>query len=664
MDTHSRATNIKIIIFFIVIGFILYAKIINGTFVFDDIHNIVENPAIWKIENAHLIWNQNATRFIPYFSFAINYAVSAAEPQTYHLFNILIHCINAFLIYLFSKLIFSSKYSYETSIRLSFFTGLIFLCHPLQTESVSYIVQRITSLSAFFYLLVIYWYSQYLATKNVHWYNLSLGAGFLAIFTKENVFVLPVALALCECLLSPAGSWKDRLRRISPFIVFVLVIPILLWFNIQQGRDLDSILSETNTILPGHYFLTQCNVIRTYIQLFFCPIGQNVDHDILINHSFFEPSVFISFVLLAAIILVAFLLRSPNRIIFFGLLWFFIHLAIESSFIPIKDVIQEHRMYLPILGSTLVTIEIINSLFHNHKVKIFILLSVVSIFSIFTLNRNTVWQSSLNLWKDSVAKSPRKVGVRQSYAEAVMHDNRLNEARQEFYNALKLDDQNYKIYNNLGLIALRKKEFSQAIDDFKRALKINKKSYETLNNLGITHFQLNDTEKAEIYFRKAHELNPYQPEPLLNLGLVYEAQNNWDQAWKSYLAAYDLRPKDERVLDVLLRTALKSHGHEDILGRAEEFLQHIRSEALLVGLGGQLATAGRKELAVKYFLQAIVLYPQKITAYREAGKVLANAGHFAQAAAMWNAALQKDPTNQELKDLLKELAVVQAQSKG
>jgi len=663
---------LTILVFFLLLSFINFGANLRSEFMIDD-HDLILNQvyvqspqlsnfyqhfipdykAQMNIENApQAVYYRPIAHILPFLQFL----VFGKESFGYHFSNLILFTFACFSLYLLLVEVSGNR-------RLAFLAATLFCLHPINGLMVNYITASVFAAQLIFLSLCLIFALR-------HQQRIFIPAALLmfvlALFCHETSLMLPAYLFLL--------AWH-RERRLSvgfkkaiPFIVIALLyISMRFYFtNIQH-----SILTKGGQypdLNVVNYFATFSKLIGWYFAKLITMQGMVIIWS--------TPLVKEGLILwltggLAAIILtILAIYRWRNNIKAVYVLWFVLGLApvtFGCLFLPATGMmIEPHWLFFASFGLFALTARLLLKIADRISLKVWLLgfAGLVAVFLVASWNNNILWKDELTFTRHWVTEAPTNKNAGFCYAAALLKQGRLVEAKKWFLQSLTNESMDWQNYNNLAEIALKENDEAGALDYFQKALMVFPKSSTVYNNIGTYYLNKKDFVRAEKSFRKAHELNPYQPEPLLNLGLVYEAQNNWDQAWKSYLAAYDLRPKDERVLDVLLRTALKSHGHEDILGRAEEFLQHIRSEALLVGLGGQLATAGRNELAVKYFLQAIVLYPQKITAYREAGKVLANAGHFAQAAAMWNAALQKDPTNQELKDLLKELAVVQAQSKG
>ena len=184
-------------------GLLLYSNTFRSSFVFDDFQAIVGNQAIRNLKDLSLIWRAFNTRFIVGLSLALNYALGQDNTLGYHLFNTLVHIFNSFWVYLLVKRTppvppSLNKEGGQRGELVAFLTALIFLTHPIQTQAVSYIWQRATSLAAFFYLGALVFYIKGRLKGSWLGYGLWLLFTVLGMFTKEIVFTLPFMIALYE----------------------------------------------------------------------------------------------------------------------------------------------------------------------------------------------------------------------------------------------------------------------------------------------------------------------------------------------------------------------------------------------------------------------------------------------------------------------------------
>lgn len=226
-----------------IVGFLIYSNALLSDFQFDDYWTIVNNHAIRNLSNPSMMWDYFQTRIITGVTFAINYFFFKLNTFSYHIINVLIHVINAFLVFTLTKIICSSPRNdnfpeSQNKYLISLIAAFIFLVHPIQTSAVTYITQRFSLLSTFFYLsTVICYLKARLNSRNV-FYVLSLIATYLAMFTKELAFTIPITLILCEVYFIQRSSFKEKVFKLVPFLVSFIIIPISIFLS---NTDLASI---------------------------------------------------------------------------------------------------------------------------------------------------------------------------------------------------------------------------------------------------------------------------------------------------------------------------------------------------------------------------------------------------------------------------------------
>ncbi|MFQ5427558.1 MAG: tetratricopeptide repeat protein [Thermodesulfobacteriota bacterium] len=605
---------------------LIYSNVMGAPFIFDDLKYIVGNAFLRDLSNFQHI---SGTRYVVFFSFALNYVAGGLGPGGYHLVNIAIHGLNSIVVYFLVRALFETpscssgagQAAHEeggagmeatgAGFWIAITTALIFAAHPLETEAVAYVSQRFASLVALFYLLSLYCYVRsrffILARKAVPGLALFVLAfilGLLAQKSKETAFTLPLLIILTEFFFFQRGAstLKDKGGLlVLPFFALFAVIPLELFS--RSGAVTEGIagklrllqLEELATLSRSDYLLTQFRVIVTYIRLLFFPLGQSGDYDYTIYKSFFTAPVFFSFIFLLIVFVLGIYLalrsartRSALGLMAgFGILWFFITISVESSIVPIKDVIFEHRVYLPSAGFFLC----ITSLYfylaergvragrsgRGHARGVLIVpLIIVLILSVLTYSRNRVWTSDMLFWSDVVSKSPQ--GARG--------------------------------YNNLGNVYFNRGNIPEAMKHYRRAITIDKEYYEAYNNLGSAYLELNQGERALELFKRALALRPDYVDAAANRALVLVTLNRPEEALRVARIALGLR-SDFSGTHGAMGMALVD------LGRVDEGIRHLQ-EALrldpasgdaLNNLGLALMRAGRFAEAVAALEKAAALRP-------------------------------------------------------
>ena len=585
------------LVIIILLGIIIYANSFSTSFNFDDYNSIVNNLAIRNLSNVKEWWNFSLNRPVSIFTFALNYHFNQLDVWYYHLVNLFIHLINSILVWWFTLLIFSTPQMKNHTLtrhkkNIAFFTALLFVSHPLATQSVTYIVQRMTSLSTLFYLLsiVLYIKARLSETKNSSKYILfgcSLISAVLAVLTKENAYTLPFTFVLLEIFFLQTKKYSINFKDYKFILLIItflsLIIFVFLKFSLSVFNTIPPSNGYTYSINPLNYLFTEFSVIVKYIQLLFLPVNQNLDYDFPISNNFFEIRTLLSFLFLVSLIILAIFLFKRNRIISFCIFWFFITLSIESSIIPINDVIYEHRTYLPSFGFFLIISSGIYILFYEkYKYIAFsIFLIIIVSNSYLTVERNNVWKDDLTLWSDVVSKSPNKARPIYSrgyayfglgklemaiadFSKSIEINSRYTEpyfmrgdtydklgewekAINDFSKIIEIDPKNSTAYYNRGVIYELHSQSDKAIEDYSEAIKIKPKYFNAFLNRGIIYNNLGQTEKAICDFSKSIELEPLNTNVLTNRGIAYYKLGQLDNAIKDFSEVTVIAPKSSQA---------------------------------------------------------------------------------------------------------------------
>ena len=355
---------------------IAYSNTFNASFHFDDAPSITENMTIKRVSIDNIMQILQGVRPVVYLSIMFNYLVSGLNVVGWHIFNIAVHIANSFFVYLLvlwtlNRPVLAKEYG-DKARRMALFAALLFGVHPIQTESVTYIITRTELLATFFYLATFLLFIKG-TEKNTFLYY--VGAAFTALCamgSKEWAVTLPAVLVLYDFFFLAEGSIKS-LRSRWPAYVLIMLTWIQIYNTVYITGGAASAASSgigfnvqtTSGINASTYILTSLNVIWTYIRLMVLPINQNLDYDYAIAKTLFEFPTFLSLIGHVAVVGSAFWLywKKGRLLIPFGVAWFYIGLSPVQSFVPIIDVIFEHRMYMPSIGFIIVFVAAYEGIF-------------------------------------------------------------------------------------------------------------------------------------------------------------------------------------------------------------------------------------------------------------------------------------------------------------
>ena len=524
-------------------GLIAYSNTFDVPFQYDDKKVIVDNAIVKDLDffsspskaeaiGGHFGYHTFKSRYIGYLTFGLNYKIHGLDVTGYHIVNLLIHISTALLLYWLVILSFRTPFLARSNIRdysrhIAFFSALLFVSHPIQTEAVTYIWQRVSSLTTMFYLLSLTLYIRGRLSDNGNnylLYFLSIISAIFAMKTKQTALTLPVMIALYEFMFLE-GKMKKRILYLLPFLFTIPIIPLTL---IDIGKPFGALIGDVSgatrdltDMSRSAYLMNEFRVIVTYLRLIFFPTNQNLDYDYPIADSFFSPGIISSFIFLLAIFAAGVYIfkkyrdsHPHTRLISFGIFWFFITLSVESSLIPIANIICEYRVHLPSAGIfILVTTAVFMFADKRKAVAASVILMLISItLAGAAYARNNVWKNELSIWQDVVEKSPAKarghnnVGMwyyeRQDRANAIPY----------FLKVIELDPMHHKAHNNLGLAYMGEGRPDLAINTLIKAVRIKPSNGMYYINLGIAYLQAGNTEMGYEAISVGKAMRRKQPE--------------------------------------------------------------------------------------------------------------------------------------------------------
>jgi tetratricopeptide (TPR) repeat protein len=653
---------------FIILGSVIYSNTLEVPFLFDDKERILNNHSIRitglspnKLWKAAFGKHSAQNRPIGNITFALNYYFHQYNLFGYHLVNIVIHLVNGILLFLFVRITLRvALVSHEQTQTIStglaraggwregldpsyiaFFAALVWLVHPVHTQSVTYIIQRLNSLTSTFYLLSFIFYikgrldqrkrSSSLptesslnlkstrlkkhhtsqaskgdprASKRCHYlfYIGSALAWVLALGCKQTAATLPFFIFLYEWYFFQAlsGDWLKRSLRyvLGLVVLFGLISFIYLginpWERITALRDY-----ADNEFTITERGLTQFRVVIYYLSLLFFPHPSrlNLDYDFPLSYSFVEPfTTLLSLVLIIGLIGMAVYLVKKDRLISFSILWFFGNLVIESSVIPLA-IIFEHRTYLPSMLVFLIVVLVASRYIKQRWFVAGLLCVIVLFFSIWTYQRNSVWKSAVSLWSDNVKKSENKARPRNNLGNALFRKGVLEDSIVQYREALRIKPEYANAHNNLGLALARQGNIAEAMNHFSEALRIKADYAKAHYNLGLALANQGSVAEAMDHFFEAIRINPGYAKPHYSLGVLVGREGNLDGAIGYFSEAIRVDPGYAQA-HYALGLALSNQGNlEEAVKHYSEALRfnpnHKRARSKLESTLRQMDKSGR-----------------------------------------------------------------------
>jgi protein O-mannosyl-transferase len=631
-------------ILFLTLGTLVYSNTFFATFHFDDELFIVNNFAIRDIRNLGAIWNFFPTRFISFLTFSLNYHFHGLNVFGYHLVNLAIHLCSALLVWRFVRLIFSTPAMKADALSryagpISLFAGLIFLCHPLQTESVTYLYQRSKCLAGCLYLLSLCLYFKSRLSSETRLYVFSFLAGLASVFTKEVSATLPFAVILSEVFFFKTSRrlpWK----RILPFFLLLVIMPAALFFA-KPGIVGQMLQPKVDMA----YFLTQPRVYITYLRLLVFPFNQNLDYNYPLTQSLLEPSAIASIALLAGLIYCAALLYRRYRLISFGICWVILNM-IPDSLVPTNDVISESRLYLSLAGFSLALAAGVYYLSPQKRIKFvnLLLALLVAIYSFLTYNRNKVWQNDVTLWNDASRKAPAKERSYDNRGNAYLNQGDLDRAISEYDKAIEINPGSFLAYNNRAGAYLKKGDQAKALSDYGKAIELGPTFPEAYYSRGTLYLNRGDLAEALSDFSRAIAINPRYAEAYYNRGTLYLKRGDLAEALSDLNRAIEINPVYAEAYNNR-GTVHARQGNIDaaIADYGKAIAGNRRFAEAYNNRGNANMYAGNFKQAISDYDKAIAINPGYLNAYFNRGLAYGNLGKMDEAVSDYNRAIEINP---------------------
>ena len=485
-------------------------------------------------------------RPVAYLTFSANYLLSGFNPAAFRSVNIVIHILNSLLVFICIDHLLKYNLAHRPLSQFSLrfipaVTVFVFLLHPLQTESVTYITQRFASLAALFYLTTIWLYLVWVEKHKqgkcgyVRW--LSVAALLLGMLTRESLFTAPIMIVLLEVTVL-GNNLKAALKRATPHLLLLPLIPLLvIMVSIGQNNSQPSISGALNVVNYGatpvaHYALTQVVVVMTYVRLLLLPYGQNVDHDPLLYTHLLQLPVIVAGLLIVFMLAGSLFLFRKYRgdvrcvLILVGVCWYFLALAVSSSIVPLPDLMAEHRSYFASIGFVMALVcllDVLRSRFSSvwsNRIAVLGVTAWCLVLVVLTYNRNNLWQSGVHLWSDAAIKSPSKHRPWYNLGVAYVKSGRYSEAISCLRKSIEISPEWGQAYEILAISYLELKRFQDAMEISLRGIDVDPSNPVYYNHLGVAYAELDRPEDAKQAFSTALALLPGYKNALTNLDKI------------------------------------------------------------------------------------------------------------------------------------------------
>jgi tetratricopeptide (TPR) repeat protein len=586
--THGRMAALLIMI-----CAALYAWTADFPMIYDDMVYLRDNPLF--LQSAPLPLTEDGMTYVKsasvepdlavnrmlrplaYATFLLNHAFGGFSPRGYRVVNMLLHAGCGWLLYVLlmqlgTKLAGQGRLRKDSAVFIAVTAALVFTVHPLATESVTYIVQRFTSMGAFLLLLALVMHLHALESETrLHsglWQTGAVLAALAGMLTKEDVFTLPLLAVMIHLLVLRSG-WRPALRHTMPLLLCLPVVPLMVMYcsaalnggvwSLYNGLQLTN--SVDMPVKHSAYLISQATVLLEYVRLLIWPTGQNLAPIPPLRQSIFEPAVLLSLAgLVSALAAVLMLARKKGALdaravlAAAGLLWFLGTLFVSSGLVPLPDLMAEHRTYLPSAGFFILIVCALDWLRLRGAVMTRRLVPALAGAAVLALGcatfmRNEVWRTNETMWVDVVAKQPENSRAWNNLGVHYAEQKRMKDAVACFHRALEIAPVYYYAMQNLSAALLHLNRWrechevttrmmmkwpalqkdvthvytlgvslagigrvDEGTDLLRRIVHHDPSHFFAHKALGLIHYLNRRRDSALIYLRRANELSPGDPE--------------------------------------------------------------------------------------------------------------------------------------------------------
>jgi protein O-mannosyl-transferase len=616
----------------LLVGTLVYGNGLWGTFIFDDIKAIETNmhirqlwPPTWLKTP---LQSSVSGRPVVSLSLAVNYTVGGLDVRSYHVFNIALHLLSGLVVYGIVRRTLRDEHlrsRYDgVADSLALLCVLIWIVHPLQSESINYIIQRTELLMGLFYLLTLY--SAIRARESGRpygWYGISVLCCALGMASKEVMATAPLMVVLYDMVFRSASVSSVLRRRWGLYVGLIATWVVLAGLNWSSPRS--DAVGFSHHVSAWDYALNQCLMLVRYLRLVVWP------HPLVLDYGF-PQALSVDVVAPYGVVVVGLLVATSVALYvcpavgFLGA-WFFVILGPTSSFVPIiSEVGAERRMYLPLLSVVVLVVvggyRLLETAWRPggmgskdtrrhpqardataRRVGWVVSAAVVMGLSWLTVSRNAEYRSEVSIWRTSVLAWPDNPRAHYALGKALQSEERLEEAGKYYRQALAMQPDYVEAHTNLGTILQDQGRVEDAISHYHAALRASPKHapahfnlgnawriqgridtaikhyHEALairpewtavhNNLGNLLSMQGRVDEAVKHYRQAVALEPNYARGHYNLGIALQEQGELSDAMSQYRQAIALKP-DYSKAHYMLATVLKK------LGRFNEGLKHLR----------------------------------------------------------------------------------------
>jgi tetratricopeptide (TPR) repeat protein len=530
------------------------------------------------------------------FSLALNFAISGDNEWSYHLFNLLFHLVNCYLVYRLAFLL-----SKNNSL-IALVTSLLFAIHPLHVESVAWISERKDVLYALFFLAGHITYTKYIDTTSKKQYWLTLLFVILSLLSKPAAVIFPVSLFCIDILRRRQFSFKLITEKI-PFFIPAIIMG-LLTINAQKtvGATGEEYFGLAKNILFGFYG------IMMYFVKMIIPFKLSAFYPFPPLNEKLPPVYYVAPLFALLLAAITYFTWKKYRFAAFGIAFYIVNLSLVLQIFSVGSAVMAERYtYVPYIGLFFIAGCLLDRYAKGNMTKAYaFIIPVTLIFSVVSFLQTRTWKSGETLWDNVIKNQPCS---RAYSARATLFRRDANKLKNEAdidKNAKKEQEANLKY-------AEANKNYQQAIDYYTEAIKLNVIDHESYNNRANIYMDQNKFDNAIIDYRQALVVKPNYYVALDNIGALYARKGMFDSALYYFTKVLEEKSDYKPTYNNRAITFMSLKRYNEAIKDWQRFLSYQPNDPDVTNTIGECyRMLGNNQEAVRYITTAIQLNPQAV----------------------------------------------------
>jgi tetratricopeptide (TPR) repeat protein len=546
-----------VIVFILLLTFVAYIPALTADFVNWDDDDYVKNNVLIKSFSylPQLLTTpvQGNNHPLTMFTLAVNYAISGLDAWSYHLFSVIVHVIDCYLVFRLAFLL-SNK-----NTIVAFTTAILFGIHPLHVESVAWVSERKDVLYALFFLAGLISYVKWVDTGSKKQYAFSIILLIFSLISKPAAVIFPMVLFCIDILRRRKFTPKVLLEKI-PFFLLALGMGVLTYLTQKSaGTTGEDLFGMGTRIMMGFYG------VMMYFLKMIVPFNQSAFYPFPVINEQLPPAYFVAPIFTVIFLALIVIFWKRNRIISFGILFYLVNLALVLQVLPVGSaVIAERYTYIPYIGLFFIIGWLINKLVNGNLIKAsYIIVPVSLLFAFLTYKQASVWKSGDTLWDQAIKNQPSAQAF-GNRAILLRREKNFSLAKEYYTNAVHLNVKYHEAFANRGNIyfdegqalsqqgekAKAEIKLDSAYSDYRSALAIKPDYHPALDNLGALFALRAQYDSALKYSNLAIKYKPDYGVAYRNRGYTYMQIGQYENAIRDFLKTQELLQDDPGYPDV------------------------------------------------------------------------------------------------------------------